>query len=150
MTKNLWKTPAHWLELDVCNHIFVEFKSLIDFEEPLPAFDHRFPGKLESLLGAVRQTFDGKYLNPTVLDAATAYFTQIIRDHPFENGNKRIALLITHVFLVVNQVEFTLTFEEMYQFAILTATAAQHNRDIDFNQIKDVTKLIIQDFTKDL
>ncbi len=148
MTKNLLKTPAHWLELDVCDLIFDRFKNLIDFEEPLPPFESRFSGKLESLLGSVKQTFDGKYLNPTVLEAATAYFTQIIRDHPFKNGNKRVAVLFTHVFLMVNHVEFTLTFDEMYQFAILVATADADN-NASFEELKEVTRNIIRDFTKD-
>jgi len=115
----------------------------------LPPFESRFPGKLESMIGSVQQTFDGQYLNPTVLDAATAYFTQTIRDHPFKNGNKRVAVLFTHVFLMANKVEFTLTFDEMYQFAILVATVSE-NKQVSFEEAREVTKTIIQDFTKDL
>ena len=149
MTKNLLKTPVHWLELDVCETIFDRFKTQIEFQEPLPPFSSRFNQKLEGILGSVKQTFDGQLLNPTVLDAGTAYLTQIIRDHPFKNGNKRMGLVFSHVFLLAHQVEFTLNFNELYQFAIFLATVKE-TKTITHEEIKDQVKKVVRDFTKDV
>lgn len=88
---NLNKTPQFWLDLKISEAIFAKAKHLIDYDEPIPPFDTRFPGRLESILESVRQTFDNKNLNPTVGDAAAAYFYQLISGHPFQNGNKRLA-----------------------------------------------------------
>ena len=61
--------------------IFDRFYQEIDFSEPLPPFEKRFPGVLESILGSVQATYHKKYLNPTILDAASAYLNQFIRGH---------------------------------------------------------------------
>lgn len=117
-------------------------------EEPIPPFNTRFPGKLEGILLSVQQTFDQRYLNPTVLDAAASYFNQLIRGHPFENGNKRMAVLFTHFFLFVHGIDFVLYFNEMYHFALLVAKAGE--LEISSEETKRWCKEIIKEFTKEL
>lgn len=147
MTKNLYKTPKNWLTLDVCKNIFEEFVNTISLEEPIPPFDTRYPGKLEGILGSVSATFDDEYLNTTVLDAAAAYFNQFIRGHAFENGNKRLAVLFTHIFLLIHEVDYTLSDKEMYNFAIEIARAGEEN--IKAEDSKGICKAIIEKFTMD-
>lgn len=147
MTKNLLKSPKYWLNLADCESIFQNSKNLLAQEGPIPPFNQRFKGKLEGILGSVCQTFDGTPLNKTVLDASAAYFNQLIRGHAFENGNKRCAVLYTHWFLLMNEVEFTLTAKEMYTFAVTVAKAGE--RDISAETTKQWCKKIINKFTKD-
>ena len=103
MIKPLNQTPKYWLTVDDCEILFKHFSQKITFDEPLPPFNTRFPGKLESILGSVRQTYAAKHLNPTIVDAASAYFFQLITGHPFQNGNKRLAILFVHIFLLSHQ-----------------------------------------------
>lgn len=93
------------------------------------------------------QTFKREYLNSTVLDASAAYFNQLVRGHPFQNGNKRIAVLFTHYFLLLHDIDFTLTSREIYNFAVAVAIAAE--RGISAEGTKKWCKIIISKFTKE-
>lgn len=146
MIKNLLKRPKYWLTLEDCESIFRDFESLLAQEEPIPPFSGRFEGKLEGILGSVSQTYDKIPLNKTVLDAASGYFNQLVRGHAFENGNKRCAVLFTHLFLLMNSVEFTLTSKEMYAFAVVVARAGERN--IKPETTKQWCKEIIDEFSK--
>lgn len=115
--------------------------------EPIPPYDTRFPGKLEGILDSVRQTFDGKLLNTTILEAAAAYFNQLIRGHPFKNGNKRMAVLFTHYFLLAHSVDFTLSYNELFYFAVTVAKAGELG--INSEKTRDWCKTIIERFCEE-
>ena len=146
MTKKLYSTPVFWLNLDVCSRLFEDFRETLKFDEPIPDFSTRFPGKLEGILNSVKQTFGGEHLNPTILDASAAYFNQFVRGHAFINGNKRMAVLFTHFFLLVHDIDFSLKPSEMYTLAIIIARAGEDN--IDAQETKQLCKKIIEKFTE--
>jgi death-on-curing protein len=52
----------------------------------------RNKGSLESALFRPHQTFDGIDLYPDPISKAAALFESLIIDHPFVDGNKRIAM----------------------------------------------------------
>jgi len=58
--------------------------------------------KLRSVIGAVNQTFSGGDLYPGVADKAANLFYLVIKDHPFNDGNKRIASVLFLYFLANN------------------------------------------------
>lgn len=103
-------------------------------DEPIPEFETRFPGKLEGILESVRQSFAGKFLNPTILNSAAAYFNQIIRGHPFRNGNKRMGVLFTHYFLLSHGIDLTLHYNELFNFAVLLARAGEQGISQDMTK----------------
>ncbi|HUV46807.1 MAG TPA: type II toxin-antitoxin system death-on-curing family toxin [Candidatus Bathyarchaeia archaeon] len=144
--KKLERKPRFWMTVKISEDIFARFNHLIQFDEPIPPFSSRFPGKLEGILNSIKQTFAKQYLNSTVLDAAAAYFNQIIRGHPFKNGNKRIAILITHVFLLTHGLDFTLSYEGIYNFALALARFSQK---LDNEQTKKICKDIIREHTRE-
>lgn len=148
MTKRILRIPTSWLTLGVCNDIFNAFKKSLEFNQPFPPFNTRYEGKLEGILESTRQTFNGKLLNSTLLDASAAYFNNIIRGHPFINGNKRMGVLFTHIFLISHRINFTLTFKEMYDFAVFIAEAG--GKGINSGKTKELCRRIIFDFTTDL
>src|SRR3990167_7515755 len=147
MTKNLYKTPKNWLSLDVCEKLLEGFRNQLEKREPIPPFNTRYKGKLEGILGSVNQTYMGEYLNSNVLEAAASYFNQFIRGHSFENGNKRLGVLYTHVFLLMNGVDFTLTSEEMYNFAVTIAEAGEKGHKPE--ETKKICISIIEKYTTD-
>ncbi len=148
MIAKLQTTPRNWLTLDGCARIFKNFKKTLEhLGEPIPPIETRFPGKFESILDSVRQTFGGQLLNPTVLDASAAYFNQLIRGHPFRNGNKRLAVLFTHYFLLAHNVEYGLSYNEMFYLAITVAKAGEQG--ISGEKTRDWCKTIIARFTEE-
>src|SRR5262249_28111707 len=93
-----------WVELDdvreICFKLITEFK--LDGTEPVPPFETRYPGRLESCLAAPRQWYAGQPLYPTLVDEGAILFYLLSKDHPFINGNKRLALVTLLVFLYFN------------------------------------------------
>ena len=59
-------------------------------------------GLLESALEMPRATFDGKLLHKNLSAIAAAYLFHICRNHPFIDGNKRVALGAALIFIEVN------------------------------------------------
>jgi len=65
----------------------------------------RDPGLFDSALNRPRQLFN--YGKPTLPELATAYADGLVRNHPFIDGNKRVAFVTAVVFLELNGLRFT-------------------------------------------
>jgi death-on-curing protein len=59
-------------------------------------------GLLESALARPKNLFAYEKPRPTLAHLAAAYAFGIVKDHPFVDGNKRVALTAAAVFLEVN------------------------------------------------
>ena len=70
-------------------------------------------GILESALSTPLQTFDSKDLYPTIIDKIARLSFGLAMDHPFIDGNKRIAAKILDVGLSANNIELNASNEEM-------------------------------------
>ncbi|MDR1977001.1 MAG: type II toxin-antitoxin system death-on-curing family toxin [Campylobacteraceae bacterium] len=71
--------------------------------------------KLLSLTIYVAQSsFEGKYLHATIPAMASAYAFHICQNHPFIDGNKRVALASALVFLDINGYAFDCEDEKIY------------------------------------
>jgi death-on-curing protein len=91
------------------------------FEEPIPDFSTRFPNRLESCLLTPFQTFSGKALYPSLVAKAGMLFYLVIKNHPFQNGNKRIVLTTLLVFLFKNGKWMRADTQELYNFTVWVA-----------------------------
>ena len=60
---------------------------------------------LSSALSIPQSTFDGKFLHKSIFDMAAAYIYHISQNHPFVDGNKRVALVSGLIFLDFNNIE---------------------------------------------
>ncbi len=69
---------------------------------------------LDSALAQPRMTIGGKFLHKTIFDKAAAYGFHLCRNHPFVDGNKRVALVVMDIFLQKNGWEITAAEEEAY------------------------------------
>lgn len=69
---------------------------------------------LESALAQPKATYGGKFLHKTLFDKAAAYGFHLCQNHPFVDGNKRIALVVMDLFLQINGWEMVATEEEAY------------------------------------
>ena len=62
-------------------------------------------GGLESALTQPRATFDGEDLHPTIVQKAAALAFSLTLNHPFVDGNKRVAHAAMEVSLALNGLE---------------------------------------------
>ena len=109
------------------------------FNEPIPDFSTRFPNALESCLAVPFQKFSGKYLYPTLVSKATMLFYLLIKNHPFQNGNKRIAMTTLFVFLHRNKKWLKVDTQELYNF---TVWVAQSPRSVKEETVKATEKFL--------
>jgi death-on-curing protein len=57
---------------------------------------------LQSALGVVSATFEGRLLHEGLHEMAAAHLFHLVRDHPFIDGNKRVGLMALLAFLGLN------------------------------------------------
>ena len=96
-------------------------QEMLAFDEPIPDFSTRFPNRLESCLATPFQTFGKKSLYPSLLSKASNLFYLMIKNHPFQNGNKRIAMTTLMVFLFLNKKWIRVDNQELYNFTVWIA-----------------------------
>ncbi len=96
-------------------------KELLSFNEPIPNFTTRFPNILESCLLTPFQTFAGKQIYSGIINKAGILFYLMIKNHPFQNGNKRIAMTALLVFLYKNNKWIKADTQELYNFTMWIA-----------------------------
>jgi len=83
--------------------IIKEIKNdLISKKEAGDLFGHENSDKLKAILGNILQTFDKKELYPSIEEKASHLLYFIIKDHPFVDGNKRIASFLFVYYLDKN------------------------------------------------
>ena len=115
-------------------------KRLFEWNEPIPDFGTRFPNKLEGCLLAPFQTFSRRTLYKGLLGKAAILFYLMIKNHPFQNGNKRIAMTTLFVFLHQNDKWLQVDNQTLYNFAKWVAASDP--------TVKDATVRAIEDFLK--
>jgi len=100
-------------------------------EDPIPAFSVRAVPLLDSALHLPRQAFGGHELYPTLPKKAAMLFYGIIQNHPFENGNKRIATASLLVFLYINDYLLNVSQDDLAEKAIWIARAGERKMKKD-------------------
>lgn len=88
----------------------------------------RDAGLLESAMARPRNMWAYTESTPSLARLAAAYAFGISSNHPFVDGNKRTALLVSFVFLDVNGFEITATQEDAY-LTILGMAAGEVSED---------------------
>ncbi len=92
-------------------------QKMLAWDEPIPEFETRYPNVLEACIGTPFQTFDKKYLYKSLDEKAAVLFYCLIKNHPFQNGNKRIAVTSLLVFLHLNKKWLKVDPVQLYNFA---------------------------------
>lgn len=103
--------------------------------------------QLEGIIEVIYQTYSGKELYPDIFDKAAHLLYFLIKDHPFVDGNKRIAATVFLWFLFKNKLLYGKNGNKIIEegtLAALTLMTAQSNpkeKDI-------IVKVIIKLLTK--
>ena len=111
---------------------YIAFKlarEILSFDEPIPDFSTRYPNALESCLATPFQSFSGKALYPSLISKAAMLFYLLIKNHPFQNGNKRIAMTTLFVFLYRNHKWIKVDTQELYNFTVWVAQSPPTVKD---------------------
>ncbi|MBI5733959.1 MAG: type II toxin-antitoxin system death-on-curing family toxin [Candidatus Kerfeldbacteria bacterium] len=114
-------------------------RELMTWDEPIPDFSSRYPNVLESCLLTPFQTFNKKVLYKGLLDKAAILFYLMVKNHPFANGNKRIAMTTLFYFLYKNKKWLRVDNQELYNFAKWVASS---NPKLKTETVQAVAKFI--------
>ncbi|MEI6836093.1 MAG: type II toxin-antitoxin system death-on-curing family toxin [Candidatus Falkowbacteria bacterium] len=101
----------------------------MDWDEPIPEFETRYPNVLESCIATPFQKFERKSLYQGGSGKAAVLFYLLIKNHPFQNGNKRLAVTSLLVFLYKNDKWLAVDSKELYNFAVWVAQSPPLAKD---------------------
>lgn len=116
-------------------------QSFMEWGEPIPAFETRRGNILESCLQSPFQQIGGKFLYADFNMRAAVLFYFLIKNHPFQNGNKRIAVVTLLYFLAQNERWLNVDNQELYNFAKWVAESNAHLKDATIEAILKFVEL---------
>jgi death-on-curing protein len=85
---------------------------------------------LSSAIYMPQASFGGDYLHTTIPSMAAAYAYHICQNHPFIDGNKRVALAASLVFLDINNYELLCDEDILYNEIMSLANAEITKEDL--------------------
>lgn len=88
----------------------------------------RDKGMLEAALAQPESSFGGTFLHPDIYSMAGAYLYHIAMNHPFVDGNKRVATVSSLMFLELNDYELVVD-ENLLEETVLKVAASQLSKD---------------------
>ncbi len=123
-------------------------REMLAFDEPIPDFSTRRPNILESCLAAPFQSFSRKSLYPGFISKASILFYLLIKNHPFQNGNKRIAMTTLFVFFYKNKKWIKVDTQELYNFTVWVAQSPPKVKNETVKAIEKFLSSYIVDLEK--
>ncbi len=87
-------------------------------------------GLLESAVAQPFASFGGQDLYPSLVDKAAAFAYSLVSNHPFVDGNKRIAHAAMEVFLVLNGHELECPTDEQEKVWLRLAAGEQSRTEL--------------------
>ena len=85
---------------------------------------------LDSALEQPKATYDGEFLHDSIIKMSAAYGYHLCNNHPFIDGNKRIALVAMDVFLQKNGHEIIASEKEAYKIIMQLSSGKLTKRDL--------------------
>ena len=115
--------------------IFFEFEQVLKLHSSLIEKTGGMDGirdqnLLDSSLKSPFQTFNGNELYPDIFDKASQLCYSLVENHPFADGNKRIGVHLTLLFLRLNNVNIEYSQAELIDFGLSIASGKMNKDDI--------------------
>ena len=111
----------------------------MEWGEPIPDFSTRFPNILERCIEAPHQTYT-RQLYPGLIKKSAILFYLMIKNHPFQNGNKRIAVMTLLYFLYKNNKWLKIDNQRLYNFSRWVAESDASLKDPTVDAIEKILK----------
>jgi death-on-curing family protein len=106
-TENLNSDITYEIKYEEAKNAIAELKKqLIEKKEATDLFGHEKDHSFEGTLQSIVQSFDGQYLYHSIEEQASHLLYFIIKNHPFNDGNKRIGAFLFVWFLEKNKHRF--------------------------------------------
>ena len=105
-------------------------------DDPISPFKEHTKNLLDSAVNLPRATFGRKELYPTITDKAAILYYTLNKNHPFTNGNKRIATASLLVFLFVNNYWIDTGINEMVEKTLYVAKSDPSDREEVMGNVK--------------
>ena len=87
-------------------------------------------GLLESALAMPKAMFDGNYLHVDLPSMAAAYHYHLCANHPFVDGNKRVAVAVAEIFLRANGLQLEASDDEVVELTLGVASGTTGKPDV--------------------
>ncbi|KAB2835194.1 MAG: virulence protein RhuM/Fic/DOC family protein, partial [Caedimonadaceae bacterium] len=118
-------------------------QALLQKKEATYLFGIERENAFEQIIGSIHQTYAGNLLYHSVYERAAHLFYFTIKDHPFTDGNKRIASFLLLLYLTAYGITpDDLTNEALVALALLVAQSQPSDKDV-------IVKLILNLLVKD-
>lgn len=145
--EDLLSSNPRWVKLSDFEALCFDLaRELLSFEQPIPDFSTRNPGILESSLETPLQEFGGKKLYPTFERKLAALFYFLTKNHPFQNGNKRIAVTTLFTVLYFNGKWIRVNPLGLYRLAKAVSASHRGEKDKMMGKIERFVKKNIVNF----
>jgi len=125
---------------DIEQTAFYLARELMTSNEPIPDISTRFPNILESCLATPFQSFSKRPLYKGLIAKASILFYLMLKNHPFQNGNKRIAITTMLVFLDLNGKWLNAKLDEFYELSVRVSASQPSEFDDMVASIKGFLK----------
>ncbi len=125
------KCAAAPLDVDDVLRLIADFKRELTAKgEASSLFGIPRDDALASILGSIEQTMFGEplYRSPREKAAHLLYF--VVKDHPFTDGNKRIASLLLLLYLQREGIEHSLSPQALAAVTLLVAQSSPDSKDL--------------------
>jgi death-on-curing protein len=109
---------------------YLSLRDLVDLTKALGAGPIRDLGLLDSAAHRPQSSFMGHEAYPTLTAKAAALMHSIVGNHALVDGNKRLGLLATAVFLRINGYNLTLADDEAFELTMAVAAGQLTADDI--------------------
>ena len=121
---------------------------LMAWNEPIPPFKTRSAHKLESCITQPYMSFGGKELYPGFINKAAILFYLMNKNHPFLNGNKRVAMTTLFYFLSIHSFWLNVDQQRLYNFAKWVSASPPEFKDDVVRTIKKFVNTYLGPFDK--
>jgi death-on-curing family protein len=130
------------LDYNSCKNIIIELKAELKKEgEGGDLFGQEYDKKFQAVINSIYQTFDKKELYNSVEEKAAHLIYLTIKDHPFADGNKRIASFLFVYFLRENNYLYTrdmqrkISSNTLVPLALLVAASDPREKEVIIKMI---------------
>jgi death-on-curing protein len=87
-------------------------------------------GLLQSATAMPQAQFGGQYLHADLYEMAAAYLYHVALNHPFVDGNKRVAAMAADIFLLINGIQLTVNEADFTELVLKVAQRKMEKPEI--------------------